>query len=369
MWPLSVAAQIALVTHHRVDIRATAYNTIVGTVGDLPVSSGSVSIDATNQVRRSGTVGIADPTLWPADPVALLSPLGAELAVDYGIVLASGATEWVPLIRGVVTTAARSFPLSSGDAVTLTLSDRSATVAQNRFDAPVTTTAGATTVAEITRLITEAMPDAVVLDLTGDARVAATLTMDKERWADGIEKLADSISAEVFVDPVGQFVIRRQPTLAGDPSWLIAAGNGGVLLGYGDSRTREQVYNRVVAFGQRTDGVPPVWAAAADTNPASPTWVGGGFGVRTRFYSSPLLTTTAQCATTAASLLARIAGLVNPVTLNTMVNPALDAGDVLLVAHRGKTRRHIVDTCTVPFGVSETQSITTRASDVLPEET
>lgn len=365
MWPLSPQAQLRLGQAHSISVRATAYTAALGVVSNLPISGGAVTADATSQQRRSATVAIANPALWPANPFAMLSPLGSELAIDYGIVLLDGSTEWVPLIRGPITDVARQRPVSDSDgALQVTVADRSYTVAERRFDQPTQTIVGATAVSEIRRLITEALPGAVVTDLTGSTQVAAQLDIERERWADGVEKLADSIGAEVFANPVGAFIIRFQPTLPGVPAWIANTGDGGVLVSLDERQTREFAYSRVVASGQRTDGTPPVWAAVSDTDPTSPTYVNGPFGVKTRFYSSQLLTTTPQCTTTAAALLERTRGMAGGVSLTTVVNPALDVGDVLSIRDEVADTSHIIDSVTIPLTAGDPQFILTRSTQL-----
>lgn len=368
MWPLSTAAQNVLAGGHKIDLRATATNANFGSVSGIPVSGGSVTVSATSQTRRTGQVEVADPAYWPTSALSILSPLGSELLVEYGIVIPGQATEWIPLIQGVITDVNRARPTNSGSGVfTVALADRSTKVAQARFDQPTQTVVSATVVAEITRLITQALPTATVTDLTGSSMVAAQLEMERERWADGIEKLADAIAAEVFADPVGTFLIRPQPVLTTTPVWTVTTGDGGAVLTLDEKSTRDLTYNKVVASGQRVDTTPPAWAAVSDTDPNSPTYTGGPFGTKTRFYVSPLLTTTPQCTTAAAGLLARTTGMHGSVALSLITNPALDAGDVLLVLDGGVTSTHIIDSVTIPLSAKESQRVTTRSLDLPPE--
>lgn len=367
MWPLSSVAQFYLTQSRSMTIRATAYTANYGAVPDLPITSGSVTVDATSQTRRTGTIGIGDTAYWPDDPLGILSPLGSELAVEYGIRLPGGLIEWVPIIRGPITDVQRQRPTSGDTALTLTITDRSTLVAQARFDTPTQTIPGATTVSEIRRLITEVLPGVTVTDKTGATTVAPVLDMQRERWADGIEKLADSLGAEVFCNPVGNFIVQPTPQLTDPTVWLVATGDGGILLTVDEKQTRDRTYNRVVAMGERVDNTLPVWAAVSDTNPLSATYIGGPFGIKTRFYASSLLTTGAQCSSAASAILARTTGMQGSVTLTTLVNPALDAGDVLLVRDSGTVAAHIIDTLTIPLSPKDSQQITTRSVDLPPE--
>lgn len=368
MWSSVTALEDVLSTAHGMDVRATAYTAALGAVPGIPLCGGSVTVSATSQARRTATVELADPAFWPTHPLAILSALGSELQVDYGVVLPDATTTWIPVIRGLITDVNRVRPVTStGGAFTVALSDLSGKVAQARFDRPTQTVPGATVVAEIRRLITEAIPGATVEDRTGSTMVAAVLDMERERWADGIERLADAIGAEVFADPVGTFVIRPQPTLADPPVWSVSTGDGGTAVSLDEKITRDLTYNRVVASGQRVDTTPPVYAVVSDTDPTSPTYVGGPYGIKTRFYVSPLLTTTPQCTSAATSLLARTIGMHGTITLDVIPNPALDAGDVIELHDGSTVSAHIIDTLTVPLEPRSPQRITTRSMDLPPE--
>ncbi|GJF04967.1 DUF5047 domain-containing protein [Pseudonocardia sp. D17] len=364
MWNISAAARAALRGAHGITGRATAYTPSGGVLADFPIKEASITADAKSQVRRTATLTVADPSMWPSSGFDALSPVGAEIALEYGIVLSTGV-EWVPVFRGPVQTASLDMPIT--DALSVDLSDRSKTVADDRFDVPTQTIAGNTVVQEITRLIRATLPNVEVIDRTGDTTVAAVLDIDKERWQDGIEKLADSIGAEVFADQVGRFVIRPQPTLFDDPAWVVDAGSTGVLVKLERELTRDQVYNAVIASGQRSDGIPPVWAKVTDDDPDSPTRYGGPFGRKPRFYSSPLLTSQDMAEAAAASLLERVRGYVASVEVTAVPNPALEPGDVIEVRLLDGTRqRHILDKVPLTFSPG-VQAYTTRSIE-LPAE-
>jgi hypothetical protein len=367
VWPLSSLAQQVLTESHSVQVRATAYTAALGTFTGLPVSGGSVSVDSTSTNRRTATVAVSG-NLWPASPLDLLSPLGSELLIEYGIVLPGQGVEWIPVIRGVLDKDERVLPVSSGDgSITISLTDRSLWVQEDRLLAPMQTTSGATVVNQIGSLVQSTLPTVAVTDLTGSAQVATVLDIQRDKWTDGIEMLATALGAEVAFDPVGNFLIRPTPTLTNAPVWMVAGAKGGVLVSIDEVQSRENVYNAVVASGQTSDGTAPVTATVYDTDPNSPTLWGGSFGKKPRFYSSPLLTTTAQCQTAGAALLARATGMCATMTLQAIANPALDAGDVIAVAVGNTVALHIIDTVTIPLKASDTQRITTRTNN-LPAE-
>lgn len=368
MWPLSTAAKIALIESHSVTARATVYSPTLGQGIPLPLAGGSVSVDSTSMVRRTATITV-DPRFWPASPNDLLAPYGSYCVVEYGIALRSGGIEWVPLILGYLDKAARSRPLPSD--LTVSLVDRSARVAEDRFDAPTQTVSGATVVTEIRRLIQDSLGIGVtVTDLTGSGQVAAVIDIERERWKDGVEKLAESIGAEVFFRADGVGIIRATPTLDDPEVWEIRTGQAGTIISTNDVLSREGVYNRVVASGQRSDGTAPVYAVVSDTDPLSPTQYGGAFGKKPRFYSSALLTTIPQCTTAATSLLARVKGSGANVEFTSLVNPALEPGDIVLAVDddAGTATKHILDKVEIPLGPDGTQALVTRSLDLPPEQ-
>jgi len=351
---------VALRTSHVTDYRVTAYTPIQGVLTDVPISDGTVTFDAGSQVRRSADLTIADPTLWPVDPLAALSVVGSEIGIEYGVVLPGVGTTWIPLMRGPVQEVKRSRPSDTG--LTVSVADRASWIVEARFYVPTQTLSGATVVSEITRLITEVRPDVTVTDMTGSGAAAAVLDIDRKRWEDGIEKLADSIQAEVYADRFGGFVIAPAPTFDGDPVWTVDAGPEGVLVQVDEVLSRERVYNAVVASGERTDGTPSVYAVATDDDVASPTYYGGLFGKRPFFYTSSLLTTYDQCLLTASARLDRVRGLNATVSVQTVPNPLLDPGDLIAVVPEvgGAPQLHVVDKITIPLTPGSPQSLDTR---------
>jgi hypothetical protein len=371
MWPnLSTTAAIMLGQSHSIAARVTVTSPNGGAYVDLPISAGEVDIDTTSQVRTKATF-TADMDFWPATPLDLLAPFGSRAFIEYGIGLPAGLIEWVPCGVFVLDQSQRQRPVSTSQTgVAVQLNDLSALVADDRFEAPTQTVAGATCVAEITRLIQEVLGiDVAVIDLTGSTLVAAQIEMQRDRWAEGIEALADAIGAEVFFDRLGQPTIRPVPTLADTAVWTVTTGpTDSILISQTDTLSRDAVYNAVVASGQRSDGTAPVYSVVTDDDPTSPTFYGGPFGKKPRFYSSALLTTVDDCTVAGIALLERARGTGAQVALETLVNPAIDGGDVLTLVQDGTLTTHIVDQASIPLGPDGTQKLGTRSVDLLPAE-
>jgi hypothetical protein len=364
MWPtISAAVQDALTGPHSMSVRVSATTPTQGVLQDLGIIDGVVNVTSTSIVRRTCTIDV-HPSLWPESVFDPLSPISSEIFVEYGVRVDSGY-EWIPVFTGPVQKSKRSF---RPGAVTIEAAGRELKVAEDRMDAPVQTVLSALTVAEITRLIQESIPDATVTDLTGSVKVASQITIDRERWRDGVEKLADSIGAEVYADATGVFIIRPQPVLEGTPVLTIKVGEGGTLVDGSEELTRQKTYNRVIAEGVRSDGTPPVRDVVSDDDTTSPTYYGGPFGKRPRFYSSPLLVSTGDCTTTAAALLARAKGMQSTITLKSIPHPGLDAGDLIQAnLPDGRRQLHIVDSFNIPLKVGPVQDISSRSLELPPE--
>ena len=226
MWPMMSEAFDALRVSHVITARATAYLPNGAILRDIPLSGGSVTADGKSQVRYTATVEVADPELWPVLASDPLSPVGAELAVEFGIDIPGGDIAWIPLIRGPIQSVAMAEPVTT--TLRVVVNDRSKTVADARVTSPLQTNPNLTCVEVITELIQERV-NAQVVDLTGSDQECPQLDIDEHPWAQGIEKIADSMQAEVYCDREGTFIIRRTPQLTDTPVWTVDAGRDGVL--------------------------------------------------------------------------------------------------------------------------------------------
>jgi hypothetical protein len=364
MWTLSSAAAQAIRGSYRADFRVTATGPDGSTLTGLPLVGGTINDSAQSQTRRSGTVYIGDTSWWPEDPTDLLSATGAQLFPEWGISVPGLPTEWVPLGRYVITDVDQTIP-DAGQGLTVTIADQSQLIKDDRLAAPLQIgTANGTIVQEITALIQRTIPDAEIVDLTGDTTVCPTYTIQQDPWADGVEVLAAAIGAEVFANQIGQFVIRPQPTLDDPVVWQVQTGQRGNLVSNARKKTRSTAYNAVICTAEPSTGV-PVTVTVTDDDPASPTYWGGPFGHRPAFYTSALITTQEQATAAATAMLARAKGTDTQVVLGTVPNPALQSGDVVRLLGSTGNRLHIVDTVTFPFGsAAAAQQLTGRTTNL-----
>ena len=83
-----------------------------------------------------------------------------------------------------------------------------------------------------------------------------------------------------------------------------------------------------------------------------------------RFYSSPHIRTQVQADRVADAQLADHLGATRTISFDTIVNPALDAGDAVTIVHPdGTSELHMIDQLVVPLSPSGVMTGSTRALD------
>jgi hypothetical protein len=132
------------------------------------------------------------------------------------------------------------------------------------------------------------------------------------------------------------------------------------------SSTRADVknlFNGVVVRGNAPWLRFPVSGEAYDDNPASPTYHLGPYGDRPKIVESAAVGSDADCVAMATGLLGKTVGYDEQGTFTGLVNPALDAGDVVTVTVEGLLLEQVscaLDTFTIPLLASQPMRFTTR---------
>jgi len=339
----------------------TGFPTGVNPVGtEIPIFSGDVRHDASADVRATLELN-TDPALWPDTPTDLLNPYGTEVFVERGVVKGSGAREWVSQGYYRIDTVEQD-DAPDGD-VRVTGKDRMAGLVDARLESPVQFTA-ATTVADVfSQLVLEVYPTATI---EYDWSAASTLLSgnriaDEERYG-FLADLVKALGKTFYWDYRGVLVV-KDPPVSTVPVWNITHGLNGVLVALGRERTREGVYNAVVASGEAPGATTAAaYAVARDRSPSSPTRWGGPFGKVPRFYSSPLIVTNDQAASAATQLLKRAVGLPHSVNFAAIANPALEPLDPVYVSYSDqmKSAIHVLDELTIPLTADQAMTAKTR---------
>lgn len=365
MLPLTSLAAECLYGSHGVAYRAGVTSASFGTLSNLAISGASITDDATSQTRRSGTVYLADVTLWPANPTDVLSPLDAEMTVEQGIIRPDGVTEWISLGIFTVGEVDDTVPVAS-NGLTVQLQDRSQKIHDDQYGVATTLGgAGTTFVNVIKQIITRTYPSAQFSDQTGgDATACPAFQVQQDPWSEGVEVCATTMGWEVFCDQLGNWVIRPIPTLASPPVWVAQTGPHGNLVTNARTQSRSSVYNIIIVTAAASNSAAPITVTVQDTNPNSPTNVNGPFGRKPFPYQAPLATSSAQCLVIGQTLLAMSEGASYTASIGIIANPALCSGDVMRLIGDTGNKILIIDSVEHNADAGSPQTIVGRTTEV-----
>lgn len=346
MYPVSDRFLPRLAESHQVATRVQLFLT-TGQVIDLDHTGGSVPVSRGQAIRRTCSVTVPDPAVIPRTPSDQLATYGARLRIARGVYYGDGTSELVPI--GVFRLDEVDGDINDGP-VTLQGKDLSVIVANDKFTSAYTATG--TVVGAVTALIQRSIPTADVISTIVDVPIGSrTFDIEADPWA-GAQEIAAAAGAEVYPNADGVFVIATLPDLlTATPVWAVEATEGGVYISGNRAMTSDNVFNGVLARGENTaDGIPPVSYLAVDSDVNSPTYWGGPFGRRPKFYASSTLTSTAACTQAANLQLAQAKAPNASGDFSSLPNPALEPGDVLRIMHEDGTRElHQVAGFTVPL--------------------
>lgn len=334
---------------------------------DIPIISGSITVDGTAAQRRSGSLVLADTSIIGVSSQFL--PYGFEIGVRMGVQFPDGDIEYVQL--GVFQITDVNFNEASGSLPTLTLADRSHWFAEAASKTGVVDFSGQQTTAAIKSLLqmgvfttitqSYAKIDPQVMapnqlgyfpDLTNltDIKIPGGTPMDGGSFWDDIQTLASSLGAECFFDADGANVIlQKVPDITGDNTvadadLVVDAGATGTLIDDAKGLSRIGAYNAV----QMTGALPANAASTAtpptvfvfDSDPTSTTFYdtsgsgsNAGFGRVVLQATSGTITDIPSLTAAATVLLKKGLGLTKTLSVSMLPNPALDVGDIINVVH------------------------------------
>jgi len=344
---------------HTSVVTADIYKAGVAIALNLPVVSGSVTIDGRAALRRRCTVTVLDinGTFAPNDATDTLAPYGNELVLKRGV---AGDMAALGVFRFDTASVTDSGPVT----IDLAGFDRAGTVQAARFETPYTVAAGTNYGTAIQAFITSRLPG-LIYSFATTTRVTPLLVFEEssDPWAEA-QKMAASVGMEVFFDANGICVLRPEPdpNAPGVTVTTYTEGAGGVVVEVTNDLEVVPGYNKFIVVGEPVDGSAPVRAEAFDNNPASPTYFFGPFGKRPRFFRSQFVTTQAQAQETADAFLLRELGGSEQVSFTAIPNPAHDAGDIVRVvrARIGVDTIAVIDSLTMPLEPAGLMRVATR---------
>lgn len=289
----------------------------------LRVSSGSVSADRSQQIRRTASVTVEGGTSL----YALLSQPGTRVAIDHGFAWSGADEELVPQIRAELTTAA--LPLGAGT-IQVSLADYWQRLAAVEYVDTYTPDVTHRRVDEITTAVQQALPDVSVVNHASDTGVVATSQAWTSR-ADMIASFATDGGMEAYFAGDGTFVLRDLPQISDNVAYLIKTGASGTLDTLTRSRPLDKLYNTVI-LAPATSDPSQTWTQVvvqiSDPNdPRHPDRI----GPRPYRYNAPTLLTEADATTVAAQILGKVTGTTETLALDALSHPGLEPGDVVRI--------------------------------------
>ena len=328
-------------------------------------TDGQVSLDADNKYFRQGKLTLNDLTheLIPSMSTDFLAPYGTTVTAARGIRYGDGTTEMVSL-GTLVLTKSRVIDSGQGMQLVLTLDDLGQRISKSRTRAILYAPdlydllAGQDTwghmilkvcskyapwvefAADFTRL-TSLKPRDITIDIASDP------------W-EAMYGWMQSIGYSLYFNEAGQLDVRSIPPVTGDDSvWDITEATSthpGNLLYADKEYTTENTYNQVIITGETPNGNTIV-GIASDTNPASPTYIYGPYGIVPFFKKLSWVTSKTQAMAVASQALQRRLGMQETLHVQTLVNPALEPYDVSHIFREDSeiNSYYQINKCTVPL--------------------
>ena len=381
MWPTSDRFRDALTRDHSIVTKAEILEgeiVLAELASQGVLVDGSVSADRA-AVQRTATVTIVDRggDLTPRDIGDLLVPSGRQIRLYRGIEYPERLpgdepnVEYVPIGTFRYTEVEVTYP-------EIRLSgcyDRSWVISGERLPFNVYITAQTNVVDTIKQLIQTAYPG-VPMDfpVTNENGNAMVFDQEADPW-EVCQILTANLGLRLFFDPMGVAVMRPEPTEWDVPVWEYDDTDPRNIALPGVSRTWTGTgYNGVIVIAENSDLAAPIWAAAYDQDPNSPTQWGGVYGKRNMFIRDETIGSLWQAQARANKELQGQLGFLEAITIPAMVNPAFEVGDVVRVSYARadladdpviKEKYCIVDGFEVPLRAKGTQTLKTRARRVV----
>lgn len=353
-----------------VKVEVIKAGTVIATTdGGLAVSlnASTVTVDRTATNRRSmalNLVNIDDNTsaVFNKDMVGPLS--GNEIKIYRGLRV-SGSIEYIPLgvfnVDEFVTDTSRD-----GTYFNIRGSDRSALAREHQLKVPYTVASSTNYATAIDALVRACIPQVVFtsfMDTVTDTTPRLVFGVEENLWEKAIE-LAAAVGKEVYFDQAGNLQLRSIPDpLVGSPVETFLTDEDGILVApITSTLSRDTVRNGVIVRGSAPWLITPVYGEAWDDNPYSPTFRGGLLGELPEVVDNPIVLFNAQATVMAQEKLKNFLGIVEEIKFSSLVDPRLDAGDLVQVqnAQSGIEGVYLIDTLEIPLSYDATMSCTAR---------
>ncbi|MEO3787648.1 hypothetical protein ABGB12_30350 [Actinocorallia sp. B10E7] len=369
MWPTDALFGELIRGPHEMTVRVELWRgTQVKLSDNLEISAGSVTLDRNTDVYSAAELTVQlteNGGLLGTDAISIadLNVYGLVIRPYRGVRLPDGSAAEVPLGHLLVEHFKRA---AVSTAVTVKAGGYRSYLRDAKLREPFA--AGGLVARDVLlTLIQGGLPadfgtidyDTAEWDALGTGTLPDGTVFESDRLA-AIDEIATSFGVEVFPDREGVWRFRRLDEVA-EPVWDLDTGPNGVQLEAQAGQDRSSVWNVVIARGEASEDAPAAQAVAENSDPSSPTYVGGPFGERVWVYTSGLLTDHAKAQAAADLLLARHSLADTVVDCTAVPHPGLDPGDAVRVSMPdGAVRVFQLDAVTIPLTVDGTLGLATR---------
>jgi hypothetical protein len=371
MYPTTTKFKAAILLNHKVVVYAEVWNSERKLI-DLNIDTGKVSVTANNNIRRTCEIHLTtDRTttnLVPATGFDYLAPFGNQLKLFRGIEYDDGTTESIPL--GVfVMTEVKVTDRNEGVDMVIRGEDKSIIVSRNKWTSAYQMTNG-TLEASLTALLQNRYPD-IKLDfpITNVTVNQIVLGSDSslDPWADAVN-IAQLVGYDLFFDVKGVCTMKQFPSL--DASSVVATykeGSGTTVTQIDRNISTKETYNGVIYTVEGSQVTTPIRVEIWDENTASPTYRYGVFGSVPTFVTTNLISTSTDAIKAASLILNTVIGAQEQIDFSSVVDPSLDANDVVYIKSVGSKvdRTVIIDSLDIPLEYTGTLSVKTRVVRVV----
>jgi hypothetical protein len=361
----SAAEMAALRRSHTALSRVTMHRITVGgvreLVGEVPIASGTLEVDAKANVWR--TLNASVPAEWftgyTRDDTETLAIQSTEVTVEAGT--RTGGVDYF-LTLGRLRVDRVDVTETSGVA-RLIATDTGSRISDFRLVTPYAplTSGGSklTYLAAIIDLIRTAFPSAYQPQIVVDPAVDTTsipkdgTVFQGDRW-EAINSLAKALGVIVHNDRFGRFQVRPAP-VAGASVWTFDTGAQGVMVDASTSYSRDETFNAVAIRWDNPNGNNGL-VYLVDNEPTSPTYYDGPFGRKPRPEETlDTVSNGTQALAAATRILEEVKGLSRTVNLTSVRNNLVEATDTVNVAYAdGTVETHTIDGLTFDLAAPTT---------------
>src|SRR6266540_1056901 len=386
MWPTSERFKSAIKGNHNVAIKAEVLQDGV-VIYDLTeagvVIDGSVSASH-SATERTGGISLIDRdrSLTPTDIDDLLVPGGNEIRLWRGVYF-SDATEQdrrdetdkelIPLGTFRFTNVAASPP-----SITIhEMYDRSWVVSGEKFENVTTIAAGTLLTEAIESLLKKAMPSVETnFPDTDETTLAMIFEAESDPW-EICQLLAANLGMRLFFNQMGVCVMTQEAEQDIDPVvWSFdntSIEDPSIAIGHPEFDWQGTSFNKIIVIAENSNLATPLRAVATDSDPKSITKYGGKYGRRLApIIRDEKIATQAQANARAKKELQQQLGLVQQLSINSLVNPAFEIDDLVEIVYEDGdisiSQVHIIDNFQVPIRASSSMKLQTRIRQVVTLE-